>query len=38
LIEVMEKADQNQEKVKRAGLFVGRLKRAMERVSKKVIR
>ena len=35
LIEVMEKADQNQEKVKRAGLFVGRLKRAMERVSKK---
>src|SRR3989338_1421579 len=35
LIEAMEKADQNQEKVKRAGLFVGRLKRAMERVSKK---
>src|SRR3989338_1954382 len=34
LIEVMEKADQNQEKVKRAGLFVGRLKRAMKGVAK----
>ena len=34
LIEVMEKADQNQEKVKRAGLFVGRLKRAMNSVRK----
>ena len=34
LIEAMEKADQNQEKVKRAGLFVGRLKRAMKGVAK----
>ena len=34
LIEAMEKADQNQEKVKRAGLFVGRLKRAMNSVRK----
>ncbi len=38
LIEVMEKAGRNREKVKRAALFVARLKRAMKRVSKNVIR
>ena len=35
LIEIMEKADRNSEKVERAGLFVARLKRSMNRVSKK---
>jgi tryptophan synthase alpha chain len=38
LIEVMEGVDRNQEKVKRAGAFVGRLKRAMNGVSKKLTR
>lgn len=35
LIEVMERADQNQEKVERAGTLVARLKRAMNAVVKK---
>lgn len=34
LIGMMEKADRNREKLKQAGLFIARLKRAMERVSK----
>lgn len=38
LIEIMEKAEPNREKVERAGQFVARLKRAMKGVSKNVIR
>lgn len=37
LIEVIEKASRNREKVERAALFVARLKRAMKKVSKKSV-
>jgi tryptophan synthase alpha chain len=35
LVNVMEKAGRNQEKVRQAGAFISRIKRAMKRVSKK---